>query len=179
MELTKETILIVDDSRFHRTVIKELFSEHFHLLEAVSGLECMRIIEENAENIDLILLDLVMPGIDGFEILRLRQEIAAVSPKVLFAGTHVYSVEEKMENLMNDLNEAVPRVILSVLPFPVQSQLMREGRRYLNAAVWFAFRPEEILKKSRDTLTDRLRTRHSRRMLVRQLLQYEKTSTEA
>ncbi len=41
MELTKETILIVDDSRFHRTVIKELFSEHFHLLEAVSGLECM------------------------------------------------------------------------------------------------------------------------------------------
>ena len=109
----------------------------------------------------------------------LRQEIAAVSPKVLFAGTHVYSVEEKMENLMNDLNEAVPRVILSVLPFPVQSQLMQEGRRYLNAAVWFAFRPEEILKKSRDTLTDRLRTRHSRRMLVRQLLQYEKTSTEA
>ena len=51
MELTKETILIVDDSRFHRTVIKELFSDHFHLLEAVSGLECMRIIKENAENI--------------------------------------------------------------------------------------------------------------------------------
>ena len=80
---------------------------------------------------------------------------------------------------MNDLNEAVPRVIFSVLPFPVQSQLMQEGRRYLNAAVWFAFRPEEILKKSRDTLTDRLRTRRSRRMLARQLLQYEKTSTEA
>ena len=75
MELTKETILIVDDSRFQRAVIKELFSEHFHLLETVSGLECMHIIEENAENIDLVLLDLVMPGIDGFEVLRRRQEM--------------------------------------------------------------------------------------------------------
>lgn len=75
MDFSKETILIVDDSRFQRTVIKELFNEHFNLLEASSGGECMRIIQENTSEIDLVLLDLVMPGIDGFEVLRRRQSM--------------------------------------------------------------------------------------------------------
>ena len=75
MDFSKETILIVDDSRFQRTVIKELFREHFNLLEASSGDECMRIIQENTSEIDLVLLDLVMPGIDGFEVLRRRQSM--------------------------------------------------------------------------------------------------------
>ncbi len=75
MDFSKETILIVDDSRFQRTVIRELFSEHFNLLEASSGGECMRIIQENTSAIDLVLLDLVMPGVDGFEVLRRRQSM--------------------------------------------------------------------------------------------------------
>lgn len=75
MDFSKETILIVDDSHFQRTVIRELFQDHFNLIEATSGGECMRIIEENTAIIDLVLLDLVMPGIDGFEVLRRRQNM--------------------------------------------------------------------------------------------------------
>lgn len=75
MDFSKETILIVDDSHFQRTIIKELFQEHFNLIEATSGGECMRIIEEKTTTIDLVLLDLVMPGIDGFEVLRRRQNM--------------------------------------------------------------------------------------------------------
>lgn len=75
MDYSKETILVVDDSRFQRTVIKEIFSKHFNILEAASGGECMRIIEEAASDIDLVMLDLVMSGIDGFEVLRRRQKM--------------------------------------------------------------------------------------------------------
>ena len=75
MDYSKETILIVDDTRLQRTVIKKLFGEHFNLLEAASGEECLKIIQENTADIDLILLDLVMPGIDGFEVLRRRQNM--------------------------------------------------------------------------------------------------------
>lgn len=73
MTFSKETLLIVDDSLLQRTILRDLFQEHFCLLEAASGGECMRMIQENASNIDLVLLDLVMPGIDGFEVLRRRQ----------------------------------------------------------------------------------------------------------
>lgn len=76
MDFSKETILVVDDSRFQRTVIKKIFSEYFNIIEATSGGECMRIIQENASDIDLVLLDLVMPGIDGLEVLRRRQNIS-------------------------------------------------------------------------------------------------------
>lgn len=73
MAISKETILVVDDSRFQQKVIRELFSEEFNLIEAMSGGECMCIIQEQTSQIDLVLLDLVMPGIDGFEVLRRRQ----------------------------------------------------------------------------------------------------------
>ena len=72
----KETILIVDDSKFQRAIIKEMLGEHFHL-EATSGEECLMILEKSSHLIDLVLLDLVMPGIDGFEVLRRRQTMDA------------------------------------------------------------------------------------------------------
>lgn len=71
----KETILIVDDSKFQRAIIKEMLGDHFQLAEASSGEECLTIVEKSGHAIDLVLLDLVMPGIDGFEILRRRQEL--------------------------------------------------------------------------------------------------------
>ena len=109
----------------------------------------------------------------------LRKEIEEVSPKALLAGKHVYAPEEKPESVMNDLNEAAPKVVLSVLSFALQSQFMGEGRKYLNAEVWFAFRPEEILKKNRNVLSHRIRNRYSKRMLSKQLSQYQKESTGA
>ena len=79
MENTKETILIVDDSRFQRAVIRETFKEKFRIMEAASGEECLQIIGENPDDIDLVLLDLVMPGIDGFEVLRRRRQMQSFS----------------------------------------------------------------------------------------------------
>lgn len=73
----EETILIVDDSKFQRAIIKEMLGEHFHLEEATSGEECLMILEKSSHLIDLVLLDLVMPGIDGFEVLRRRQTMDA------------------------------------------------------------------------------------------------------
>ena len=64
------TILIVDDSRFQRTIIRELLREHFNILEAESGEECLDIIKKDKVSIDLLILDLEMPGIDGFDVLR-------------------------------------------------------------------------------------------------------------
>ena len=74
MNESKDTILIVDDSRFQHAVIKESFKDDFNFVEATSGEECMDIISEDI-HIDLVLLDLVMTGIDGFDVLRQRQSM--------------------------------------------------------------------------------------------------------
>lgn len=75
MELQKkENLLIVDDSKFQRVVLRETLSDNFEIIEATDGAECLEIIKKKSEAIDIVLLDLVMPGIDGFEVLRRRQK---------------------------------------------------------------------------------------------------------
>lgn len=75
MGQTKEILLIVDDSKFQRAVLKELLHPTFDLIEAASGEECLDLIEHSGDKITMVLLDLVMPGIDGFEVLRRRQQM--------------------------------------------------------------------------------------------------------
>ena len=53
----KETLLIVDDSKFQRVVIRQSLGEHFNFAEAVSGEECLTIMEKESDAIDLVLLE--------------------------------------------------------------------------------------------------------------------------
>ena len=93
----KETILIVDDSKFQRAIIKEMLGEHFRLEEATSGEECLMILEKSSHLIDLVLLDLVMPGIDGFEVLRRRQTMDAFKDIPVIVLTSSNSIEFQTE----------------------------------------------------------------------------------
>jgi len=70
----KKTILIVEDDKFLRELIsRKLSGEGFDALEAVDGEEGIKKIKEGKP--DLVLLDLILPGIDGFEVLaRLRED---------------------------------------------------------------------------------------------------------
>lgn len=64
-------ILVVDDSATDRLIIKNLLTD-YDVLTASNGSEAIRLIDEN-EDIKLIILDLMMPGNDGFQVLeRLR-----------------------------------------------------------------------------------------------------------
>lgn len=65
----RERILIVDDSEMNRAILSEMLSEEYEILEASNGKECMDIISDSRQRISLMLLDLVMPIMDGFEVL--------------------------------------------------------------------------------------------------------------
>jgi len=66
-------ILIVEDDRFLRELIaKKLKNEGYEVLEAVDGEEGLKRIKE--EKPDLVLLDLILPGMDGFEVLEKTKE---------------------------------------------------------------------------------------------------------
>ena len=64
-----QKILIVDDAKFNRDILKEFLGETYDYLEAENGNQAVQIMEENP-GIDLMLLDINMPQMDGFEVLK-------------------------------------------------------------------------------------------------------------
>ena len=65
----RQNILIVDDAEFNRAILKEFLGEAYSYLEAENGNQAIQILEENPE-IDLMLLDINMPQMNGFEVLE-------------------------------------------------------------------------------------------------------------
>ena len=65
----KQRILVVDDSKMNREILCEMLKDDFEIIEATNGQECVSLIEQYGKEISLVLLDIVMPVMDGFEIL--------------------------------------------------------------------------------------------------------------
>ena len=66
----KTQILLVDDSKMNRMLLREILGDGYRILEAENGQECLEILRAEAGNIALVLLDINMPGMDGFEVLK-------------------------------------------------------------------------------------------------------------
>ncbi len=70
----KNKILIVDDSKFNRQVLKNILEDEYEIAEAQNGREALEVIERRKEEIAAVLLDIVMPEMDGVTVLKLLNE---------------------------------------------------------------------------------------------------------
>ncbi len=68
--MAERSILIVDDNEINRGILGEIFKDKYNILEAGDGVEAMKIIEENKDNLAAVLLDIIMPEMDGYEVLE-------------------------------------------------------------------------------------------------------------
>lgn len=75
----KPKILIVDDSEFNRAILKEILEETYEIIEADGGKEALHKIDEYGMKISLVLLDIIMPEKDGFEVLKYMEEERLIS----------------------------------------------------------------------------------------------------
>ncbi len=118
------SVLVVEDDKFLRDLIQEkLQKEGFSVLSAVDGEEGLRLINEQPPL--LILLDLILPGVDGFEVLRrLKADPKTASIPVIVLSN--LGQKEDMDRAMHDGAE----------DFMVKAR----------------FTPSEIVAKIRDTL---------------------------
>ena len=66
----KSQILLVDDSAMNRMILTEILGDSYHILEAENGRDCMEKLQAETGNIALVLLDINMPVMDGFEVLK-------------------------------------------------------------------------------------------------------------
>ena len=68
--IKKDTILIVDDQELNRVILRTVFEDEYNLLEAENGEQALLLVAQYHENIAAVLLDLVMPIKDGYQVLK-------------------------------------------------------------------------------------------------------------
>ena len=100
---TKErsTILIVDDSEMNREMLSEILRDDYNTLEAADGAEAVAVLKEHEHDIDLVLLDIIMPGMDGFEVLSIMNRYNWIEyiPVIMISSEGDFSYIKKAYDL--------------------------------------------------------------------------------
>ena len=96
MKEDRNKILIVEDQKINRALLCFMVQKDYEVLEAENGAQALQILEERSEEIVAILLDIVMPVMDGFEFLeRIRGTSWDGIPVIAMTGDSDVSTEEK------------------------------------------------------------------------------------
>ena len=70
----KQKILIVDDSELNRAILADMLDDEYEIIEAENGLQGVGLLQQRGSEISLVLLDIVMPEMDGFGVLQVMGE---------------------------------------------------------------------------------------------------------
>ena len=97
--MEKKDILIVDDMEINRAILTQIFEDRNRILEAENGLEAVKILKERGENIAAVLLDILMPVMDGFQVMEKMQKMGLRDKIPVFLIT-ADSSEESMRRGM-------------------------------------------------------------------------------
>lgn len=111
ISIVKNILVVEDDTDIHNIIKEILQKENYKIFDAYSGTEALMILEK--ENINLILLDLMLPGINGEEIIKSEKSIPII---VISAKT---STEDKVNVLLEGANDYITK------PFKAEELLAR------------------------------------------------------
>ena len=78
-EKTERTMLVVDDQEVNRGLLKCIFEQQYRILEAENGADAFEVLNRETGKVDIILLDLAMPVMDGMEFLKRKQQDAVLA----------------------------------------------------------------------------------------------------
>lgn len=99
VEKMKDTILVVDDKEVNRYMICEIFKKNYKFLEAEDGLEAVELLKSNSDSIAIVLLDIIMPNLDGFGVLDFMKNNKSLDdiPVVMITSDSSIETEKKLE----------------------------------------------------------------------------------
>lgn len=99
--MAKRKILIVDDSEMNRCLLSDMLSSEFDIIEAENGMEAAAILHNQEQEISLMLLDIVMPVMDGFEMLAVMNKNGWIKsvPVIMISAETVPSYVDKAYDL--------------------------------------------------------------------------------
>ena len=84
----RNTILIVDDQETNRAILHRLLEDQFIILEAEDGLEAIEQINGHEKELALIMLDIIMPNMNGYDVLHFMENASIDEniPVILITG---------------------------------------------------------------------------------------------
>ena len=98
--LKKGTILIADDTKLNHHILRDILSNNFEIISAMGGAEALQILNEKGKEISLLLLDIMMPDVDGFAVLEgLRESnlIEEIPVIMISANTEAATINKAYE----------------------------------------------------------------------------------
>lgn len=107
--ISKKIILIVEDNLINRTLLKEILIKDYDVLEAENGADALLILKEQADVISLILLDIVMPVMDGYEFLDHLKSIPSYASIPVIVTTQGDSEIDEINALSRGATDFVPK----------------------------------------------------------------------
>jgi putative two-component system response regulator len=110
----RQNILIVDDSKFNRDILKEILGGKYNYLEAENGNQAIQMIGENI-GIDLMLLDINMPQMNGFEVLKIMKRSQCIEETPVIMISSEESVDTMREAYEMGITDYITRPFDSVI----------------------------------------------------------------
>lgn len=139
--MKRDTILIFEDNPIDRAILVELFQSDYKILEAANGKEGIALLNKYYAQIALVLLDNLMPVMDGFAVLEHLKDrnIMSKIPFVMITGEYSPELEKK----------GYEYGIVSYLKKPYQSDVVKQV--VYNAASWFQYKMQlELMVKKQN-----------------------------
>ena len=94
-DMNRRLILIVDDQEINRNLLGTILGEKYDVIFAVDGLDALEKIRSNQDQLSIVLLDLLMPRMDGFEVLQAIKQDPSLSSIPVMVLTSEKSAEVK------------------------------------------------------------------------------------
>ncbi|MGN0350082.1 MAG: EAL domain-containing protein [Roseburia sp.] len=124
------TILIVDDLEINRSALRCIFEENYRILEAANGKEAFEILMKNQNKVDMILLDLQMPVMDGPTFLKQKNkqmELAGIPVVIITSDDDTEHQVEILELGANDyiVKPFIPEIVSRRVENVLESRIQR------------------------------------------------------
>lgn len=159
-------LLVVDDQEINRIILEEIFKKQFNILHAKDGNQALEILAEHDNQVDIILLDLIMPGMSGMEFLEEKQKNSEITGIPVVIITADESAECQLNTLALGANDYIVKPFVEETVVRRVQNVLESNRRFRDILQEY----NSVVRKSKmDPLTG-IYNRGETEQLIQQLL---------
>ncbi|MDO5577091.1 MAG: diguanylate cyclase, partial [Fibrobacter sp.] len=125
-------MLIVDDTEINREILKVLFKNDYNMMMAENGTQALEILQGCQGNIDVVLLDLIMPDTTGFELLEMRKKLDYFKDVPVIVITSSNAIEDQVKAFELGANDYIQKPFVPEIVVSRVNNVMASSKRLLS-----------------------------------------------